>query len=216
MKTIVYVDEFGDDIEHFQQYFDPYESEITVIPISPHGKTIEVVVEEIINTECNLVAIDYDLKSSDPSNSFYGDQLLNRINDRKPYLPLLIFTGFEKDVKHKGTLPPQTIIREKRIINDLKNSTFKDEVTYSIEFSITQKKKYREEFSILIEKQSKGDNLTQDEKKRIIELNIINEEMGDRQLTVKSIDEEEFDKINSLIDVTQKLLENLNSDEKNV
>lgn len=216
MRTIVYVDEVQDDIEHFEDYFEKYSSEIKVISIEPKGKSITEVVDDIFKTKCSLVAIDYDLKYSDKSNTFNGDELFSRIKDRKPYLPLLIFTSLAEEAKEKGFLPPNTIIKTKREISNLNSLDFRDEVIKNINFYEEQINKYKSEFAELRKKQMTDEGIKGEEKRRIIELNLIIEEFGDRQLAVIPVDDEEFERVNKLMSVTQELLSKLNQKEDDI
>lgn len=208
--TIGYIDEEEKEVDDFQSYFDEYSDEIEVVPINPNNKEVEEIVDETLANKCDVIAIDFYLKYANSHVKVNGDELLLRIKERKLNLPLLIFTS-RREEANKGFLSIDTLICDKSEINDPNNSGFKDKIIKHVEFYNELKKKYKEEFSELRLRQIKGDKLTGKEKKRIIELNNLIEEMVDRQLQVTPIEnqDEELKEINSLIEKTEELLRKL-------
>ncbi|WP_335974858.1 hypothetical protein [Gaetbulibacter jejuensis] len=211
---IGYIDEEPKEVEDFQSYFDAYESEIEVIPINPNDKDIEDIVDEVLVNKCDVIVIDFYLKYADSHVKVNGDELLLRIKERQLNLPLLIFTS-RREEANNGFLSIDTLICDKSEINDPENPAFKNKIVKHIEFYLELKKKYKLEFSDLRFRQSQGEKLTGREKKRVIELNNLIEEMGDRQLLVTPIEnqDEELEEINTLIDKTEKLIQKLENED---
>lgn len=213
MKIIIYIDEDDNEIEDFQHYFDKYNKEIIVQPLNPTGKTTEEIVDFVFSSNCDLVAIDYDLKFSSGETPSNGDDLLTRIRDRKHNFPALIFTSDINKAMSEGFISPETMVCEKNVINSQDDDTFKNEVIKSIDFYKNQVSKYKNEFSLLRERQSKGEKMNNEEKRRIVELNNILGIITDSQNHILEIEnqEEELGELGRLIDLTQKILDNIKS-----
>ncbi|MDH7448032.1 hypothetical protein [Aquimarina sp. 2201CG14-23] len=210
---IAYIDEEQKEIDDFLSYFDEYADEIDIIPIHPNNKATDEIVDEIIEQKCDLVIIDFYLKYAESNVEVNGDELLLRVKDRQLNLPLLIFTSRVEEAQD-SFVSPETLICSKKEINDPENSSFKDKVVSHIEFYKKLKKRYQEEYSKLRLKQDSGEKLTGKEKKRVIELNHILEEMSDRQRLVTPIEnqDQELTEINALVDKTEELIQKLSKE----
>lgn len=207
---IGYIDEEPQEVGDFLSYFDQYEDEIDIVSILPNNKPTNAIVDEIIEQKCDLVLIDFYLKYADSNVEVNGDELLLRVKDRQLNLPLLIFTSRVEEAQD-SFVSPETLICNKNEINDPENPSFKNKVVGHIEFYKELKKRYQEEYSKLRLKQDHGEKLTGQEKKRVIELNHILEEMSDRQRLIVPIEnqEQELLEINTLIDKTEELIQKL-------
>ena len=78
---IAYIDEEQMARDTFALYFEPFEELFEVVTISPGQKTVNQIVDEVIEAQPDIVVIDYYLKYSDPSVPANGDVILQRIND---------------------------------------------------------------------------------------------------------------------------------------
>lgn len=212
---IGYIDEEEREIDDFLSYFDNYADNLVIIPIRPNNKSIDVIVDEVLEQKCDIVVIDFYLKYAQSEVEVNGDELLLRINDRRANLPMLIFTSRIEEAK-EGFISPSTLICRKSEINDPNDASFKDKLVDHIEFSIKLKKNYQVEFSKLRARQENGEKLTGKEKKRVIELNHLLSEMSDRQRLVNPIEnqDEELLAINNLISKTENLIDKLKNEEE--
>lgn len=207
---IAYIDEAEGDIDDFNLYFDQFLDIIEVVSISPYHKEVEDIVEEVLSKDCDVVVIDFYLKYENSGVPFNGDELLLRIKERKLNIPLLIFTS-QMDRAKQGFISFDTLICNKSEINEIEDHSFKTKVIEHIEFYKKLKRKYSSEFAELRLKQEKGLNLTTKEKKRVIELNNLLEEMGDRQLIIKPFENQEdyLKEVTELISKTQEMIDKL-------
>jgi hypothetical protein len=210
---IAYIDEEQKEIDDFLSYFDEYSDEIDIIPVHPNNKATDEIVDEIIEQKCDLVIIDFYLKYAESNVEVNGDELLLRVKDRQLNLPLLIFTSRIEEAQD-SFVSPETLICRKNEINDPENTSFKDKVVRHIEFYKKLKKRYQEEYSKLRFRQDSGEKLNGKEKKRVIELNHILEEMSDRQRLITPIEnqDQELSEINALVDKTEELIQKLSKE----
>jgi len=207
---IGFIDEQEGQIDDFLTYFDEYKDEIEVIIIDPNEKDIETLVDEVFDKKCQIVVIDYYLKFSSEV-AFNGDELLLRIKERRLNLPLMILTSDVEKAKTEGELlSPDVRVIDKELING-DDPGFKDELVHHISYYERLRIRYNEEFAELRLKQEKGQKLDGKQKRRVIELNHILEEMGDRQLYIVPIvnQREQLSEINHLISETRKIIKKL-------
>jgi len=208
---LAYIDEEAEDREAFELYFDEYDNEFEVKFVEPGGKTISQIIDEIIDLKPDMVIVDFYLKNKDATVLENGDALMQRINDRKPLLPLAMLTSFMKDAA-RSFIPPEKrkSILDKSLLNDVGDVSFKKEVVDYIMYYRQLMQKYKEEFSILQEKAGRSE----DEKARMIELDMILEEAVDRQSTIKSEHktDEKLGELKALITETKELLKEFKKD----
>lgn len=208
---LAYIDEEAEDREAFELYFDEYENEFEVKFIEPGGKTMSQIIDEIIDLNPDMVVVDYYLKNKDATVLENGDTLMQRITDRKPLLPVVMLTSFMKNAA-RSFLPPEKrkSILEKSLLNDVRDTEFKNEVVDYIMYYRDLVQKYKEEFTVL---QGIADK-SEDEKARMIELDMILEEAVDRQSTIKSEHktDEKLGELKALITDTKELLKEFKKD----
>jgi hypothetical protein len=205
--SIAYIDEEEEHRDAFQYYFDIY-PEFEVHCILPSGKTIDDVVNEVVELNPDVVVVDYYLKYADPEVSDNGDAFIQRINDRKPLLPTMLFTSYVDKAKH-SFLPPEKKLTtfKKEKISNRDDDEFKNTVYEYISYYKELLKKYKTEFSEL----SLKETLTEKERGRLKELDIILESAPDRQtaLPEKSKADETIEKLDDLILSTRELLDEI-------
>ncbi|WP_421946597.1 hypothetical protein [Phaeodactylibacter xiamenensis] len=208
---LAYIDEEAEDREAFELYFDEYENEFEVKFIEPGGKTMSQIIDEIIDLKPDMVIVDYYLKNKDATVLENGDALMQRITDRKPLLPVVMLTSFMKNAA-RSFLPPEKrkSILEKSLLNDVGDTELKNEVVDYIMYYRDLVQKYKEEFAGLQEKAEKSE----DEKARMIELDMILEEAVDRQSAIKSEHktDEKLGALKTLITETKELLKEFKKD----
>lgn len=208
---LVYIDEEAEEREAFELYFDEYESEFEYQFIKPGGKSVSQIVDEVIDLKPDMVVIDYYLKNKDVTVPENGDTLMQRINDRLPLLPILMLTSFIPEAK-QSFIPPEkrkSIIKKEKLVNP-KVPTFKNEILDYISYHNQLVQNYKDEFARLLEKTDKTD----DEKARMMELDMILEEAVDRQSTFKSEHktDETLKELKGLISTTKDLLKEFKKD----
>ncbi len=212
---IAFIDEEKIQNEDFQLYFDEYEDEFGVIIVDPIDKDIHEIVDELVLSKCDLVVIDYYLKYASSHVGYNGDELLLRINERKLNIPLILLTSDVDKAKAEGhLLPPHYRITDKKQIDDIKNPAFKNDLLEYITYYQSLKEGYQKEFAELRLKQEKGEVLNAKDKKRVIQLNNLLEEMVDRELIVEPFKDDEIhlQEVNNLIDKTKDLIKLINRD----
>lgn len=209
---IAYIDEEQEDRDAFENYFDEY-NEFEVECIFPSGKSIDQVIDEIVELNPDIVVVDYYLKYADPDISDNGDVFVQRINDRKPLLPTLLFTSFIDKAK-LSFIPPEkkATIVDKNLISNSANEEFKNRTLDYIVFYRQLIKKYKQEFSDL---SLKGE-LNEKEAGRLKELDNILESSNDRQAALKEKykSDEKLEKLDELITSTKDLLREIKNERK--
>lgn len=206
--TIAFIDEEEDTRDSFENYFEQFSEEFHVSCILPSGKSVNDIVDEVVELNPDIVVIDYYLKYTDSTVPENGDVVMQRITDRKPLMPSILLTSFAEPAKI-STIPPdkKRNIHNKREIADLKKLDFKNTVTEYVEYYRQLIAGYKQEFSEL----SLNSNLSEEEKGRKIELDNILESYLDQQEAVNKRDKsnEQFENLMSLIDSTQKLISDI-------
>lgn len=205
---IAFVDEDPQSLDEFNLYFEHNSDEVEIVSVNPDRKTVEDIIDEVLSNKCDAVAIDYYLKYEKSGVLFNGDELLIRFKERKLNLPLLIFTS-KRSKAEQGFMSMDTLICDKSEINDIDDPSFKNKLIEHIDFYKELTNKIKEEFAELRLKQSNGEKLTSKEKKRVIELNNLIEEMGDRQLLVMPVQDNELEQISTLINQTREVVDKL-------
>ena len=208
---LAYIDEEAEDREAFELYFDEYEEEFEVEFIEPGGKTMSQIIVEVIDLNPDMVVVDYYLKNKDATVLENGNVLMQRITDRKPLLPVAMLTSFMNDAERSFISPEKrNSILDKSMLNDVGDIKFKNEVVDYIMYYRHLVQKYKEEFTAL---QGKADKLD-DEKARMIELDMILEEAVDRQSTIKSKHktDKKLGELKALIKDTKELLKEFKKD----
>ena len=102
--SICYIDEEEDGRTTFSLYFEQFPDFATTC-ILPGNKSVNDIVDEVVDLNPDIVVIDFYLKYTDPTVPANGDVVLQRITDRKPLLPGIIFTSYEAAAK-KSFLSP--------------------------------------------------------------------------------------------------------------
>ncbi|PZF72615.1 response regulator [Taibaiella soli] len=205
---IAYIDEDQGDREQFEIYFDEYKEDFQVTNLFPGKKSLEELVEEVVETAPDIVVLDFNLKYSDDTVPDNGDVVMQRISDRKPLLPVVLMTSY-KNFAEKSFISPEKrkSILEKSMLNDAKDKGFRDELLVYITYYKDLLQKYKDEFAGL---QHKG-QLSDVEQARLLELDSILEEAVDRQSAIKSEHktDENLSDLQNLISSTKELIKDL-------
>ena len=203
---LAYIDEEQEDREAFQNYFHEHEQEFQIEFIYPGGKSVNDIVDEIVDMNPDMVIVDYYLKNKDATVSDNGDTIIQRLSDRKPYLPATVLTSFMREAE-RSFLPPEkrNSIIPKEYLNDTADLKFKEVVIKYISYNRQLLDNYKSEFAELSKKSEKSE----EEKARLLELDRILEELIDRQLMIRSEHkrDENIDEIKKLIISTKELLD---------
>jgi len=213
-RGYTYIDEEEDGRDTFELYFEQFGDNFETISILPSNKSVNDIVDEVVETNPDLVVVDYYLKYTDDTVPANGDVVLQRINDRKPLLPVIIFTSYSPEAK-KSFLSPdkKRSIFTKMEIADPNNTNFRDIVTEYINYYRELVAHYKQEFATLTLKQE----LTDEEFGRMRELDIILEGYPDTQnaYTPQEKSDEKFDHLMQLISSTQELLKSIKEKKDN-
>ncbi|MEQ9287030.1 MAG: hypothetical protein RIG77_08995 [Cyclobacteriaceae bacterium] len=212
---IAFIDEDESQNEDFQLYFEEYSDVFEVLIIDPRSKSKDEIVDEVIASRCDVIAIDYYLRYSSSKVDFNGDELLLRFKERKLNMPLIILTSDTDKASTEGSLlPPNFKIFDKTVLDNIKDESFKNELLAYIQYYKNLEDEYKKEFSELTLRQKKGEILTGKEKRRIILLNSLLSEMRDRESIIEPFEDQEIhlQKVNELVDQTKELLKSLKGD----
>lgn len=211
---IAYIDEEEDSRDIFELYFEQFGDNYEITCILPGSKTVEDIVDEVVELNPDLVVVDYYLKYTDPTVPANGDVVLQRINDRKPLLPIIIFTSYSPEAKNSFLSPDKKrSIFTKMDIADPNNTNFRDSVDEYISYFKEQIAQYKQEFAVL----SLRADPTEEESGRLRELDIILESYPDRQnaYTQQEKSDEKFEQLLKLIGSTQELLKSIKEKKEN-
>ncbi len=205
---IAYIDEEEDGRDAFEMYFEQFGDEFEVTNILPSYKSVNEIVDEVVDLNPELVVVDYYLKYTDDSVPANGDVVLQRINDRKPLLPVIIFTSYSPEAK-KSFLSPdkKRSIYTKMEIADPNNLRFKETVKEYVSYYKELVMNYKQEFAEL----SLKEQPTDEDQGRLHELDIILEGYGDTQnaYSKQEKSDEKFENLMKLIGSTQELLKSI-------
>ena len=207
---ILYIDEDSEDRQAFEIYFEGYPDDFEIIAVSPGGKSIPQLVQEIIQMDADIVIIDFNLKYKDDTVPDNGDVIMQRISDRKPLLPVVLLTSYKQLAKDSFLSPEKRkSILEKSLLNDPKNEDLKNEVLSYIRYYRNLIDRYKTEMSEL----SLSEPLAPENKARIVELDSILEESVDRQSAIKSQHkaDENLEQLRELINSTKDLIREIKS-----
>ena len=211
---IAYIDEEEDGRDTFELYFEQFGDNYEITCILPSNKTVDDIVEEVVELNPDLAVVDYYLKYTDPTVPANGDVVLQRINDRKPLLPVIIFTSYSPEAK-KSFLSPdkKRSIFTKMEIADPNNTNFKDTVDEYISYYKELIAHYKQEFADL----SLKTDPTDEESGRLRELDMILESYPDTQnaYTPQEKSDEKFEQLMKLIGSTQELLKSIKEKKEN-
>ena len=207
---IVYIDEEQQERDAFEIYFEEYSDTFEVECVLPGGKTIDQMVDEIIELNPDMVVLDFNLKYTDTTVSDNGDVLMQRINDRKPLLPIILLTSY-KDIAKRSFLSPEkrkSIYEKSELVNS-KNPLFKNEVSGYITYYHELLEKYKSEFFELKQEKNPSDAI----QARLTELDSILEESVDRQSAIKPSHktDQNIEDLKELIESTKELIKELKS-----
>jgi DNA-binding LytR/AlgR family response regulator len=211
---IAYIDEEEDGRDTFELYFEQFDDLFEVVCILPSSKSVNDIVDEIIEINPDLVVVDYYLKYTDPTVPANGDVVLQRINDRKPLLPVIIFTSYSAAAKNSFLSPDKKrSIHTKMEIVDPYNTDFRDTVKEYIDYYKKLIDHYKSEFASLSQKEK----LEDEESGRLRELDIILEGYSDQQNAYSPHEksDEKFENLMKLIDSTQELLKSIKKKKDN-
>ena len=211
---IAYIDEEDDGRDTFEMYFEQFGDNFEIACILPGNKTVNDIVDEVVELNPDLAVVDYYLKYTDETVPANGDVVLQRINDRKPLLPVIIFTSYSPEAK-KSFLSPdkKNSIFTKMEIADPNNTNFRETVNEYVNYYRELVAHYKQEFAELSLKSDPND----EDKGRLHELDIILEGYHDIQnaYTPHDKSDEKFENLMKLIGSTQELLKSIKEKKDN-
>ncbi len=211
---IAYIDEEEDGRDTFEMYFEQFGDDYEIACILPGNKTVNAIVDEVVELNPDLAVVDYYLKYTDDTVPANGDVVLQRINDRKPLLPVIIFTSYSPEAK-KSFLSPdkKKSIYTKMEIADPNKTDFRDTVNEYVSYYIELVAHYKKEFAEL----SLKADPTDEDQGRLRELDNILEEYPDTQnaYTSQEKSDEKFENLMKLIGSTQELLKSIKEKKDN-
>ena len=172
---ILIVDENQEQIDDFVTFFETISDDFEVISISSLDNENDLF-PIIVNNEVDAVAFDYKLKENNSTFAKNGDAYQNILLDNFESFPTFIITNNAADSRSMNTDPFKVI--DKRIINynsdDAEQKLEANELIEKIKLSIDKYKEnlqsYENELYSLIERQGKGDVLSEEDLLRMIEL----------------------------------------------
>jgi hypothetical protein len=206
---VVYIDEEDRDAEDFLNYFEKYK-DFSISHINPQEKEYDQIVDEIIDGKANGVVLDFYLKYQGSKVPFNGDELLKRIQDRKPFLPVMIFTSrLEEALEGDFSPDRKKNILRKDLINNPDDQKFKDVVKEKIDYYLETVQGYKLEFGTLKLKEKKGEKLSNEEVRRVKVLDRILEEIGDREKVLDNQTEKNIEDIKNLVEKTEEIIKRL-------
>lgn len=211
---IAYIDEEEDGRDTFEMYFEQFGDDYEIDCILPGNKTVNDIVDEVVELNPDLAVVDYYLKYTDDTVPANGDVVLQRINDRKPLLPVIIFTSYSPEAK-KSFLSPdkKKSIYTKMEIADPNNTNFRETVNEYVNYYRELVSHYKQEFAEL----SLKPEPTDEDQGRLRELDIILEGYPDTQnaYTPQDKSDEKFENLMKLIGSTQELLKSIKEKKDN-
>jgi hypothetical protein len=211
---IAYIDEEEDGRDTFEMYFEQFGDDYEIACILPGNKTVNDIIDEVVTLNPDLAVVDYYLKYTDDTVPANGDVVLQRINDRKPLLPVIIFTSYSPEAK-KSFLSPdkKKSIYTKMEIADPNNTNFRETVNEYVSYYRELVAHYKQEFADLSLKAEPTD----EDQGRLRELDIILEGYPDTQnaYTPQDKSDEKFENLMKLIDSTQDLLKSIKDKKDN-
>ena len=204
---IGYVDEDQDDVMYFETLFSDYFDIISYIPDS--STEVDDIIEWVFANNLDLVIVDFNLKENH-SVKFYGNCIIETLNELRYNFPMFIFTGFENDA----------LIESDESIDDLiryKNSAMKDykatakRILNKIEKYYSELNNSKMRHSELISKES----LTPSEEDELLELDVFLEKSyGKKGTTPRSLKKSSYlTKLNELIDKADDIINNMDKHE---
>lgn len=218
MYKIIYVDEYGEDIEHFLDYFEEKDSKeiFKIVAIHP-SETIEETIENIFSYSPDAIISDYMLneyKTDIPYNVPYtGVNLVEKILEFKIDFPCFVMTSY--DDQAIKTSQDVNLVYIKDILHGSEAKTnakanFLDTVENQIIHYMKRIEAAEDELDNLIERSTKRP-LNGGEEERILELEQIIENATDKRCKIpKHLKElENLKHIHKMIENTDKLLEEL-------
>lgn len=177
LYTLGVVDEYLDDIEDFQTFFR-HNFNIVIIDLSAD---LNILISNIINSNVDAVAIDYNLHEHNSSIHFNGDDVYEKLRSKLHRFPAFILTNYVPDALN-GSIDDKFCIISKRMMKS--NSDEGAELISKIKNVIsTYKSQIRaaeERFLILIDKQN-NDQIDVEEEEELIELDTFLEHIIDKE-----------------------------------
>lgn len=211
---IAYIDEEEDGRDTFELYFEQFGDDYEISCIIPSNKTVNDIVDEVVELNPDLAVVDYYLKYTDDTVPANGDVVLQRINDRKPLLPVIIFTSYSPEARNSFLSPDKKrSIYTKMEIADPNNTNFRDTVNDYVSYYKELVAHYKKEFAEL----SLKPEPTDEDQGRLRELDIILESYPDTQnaYTPQDKSDEKFENLMKLIGSTQELLKSIKEKKDN-
>lgn len=169
---VIYIDEDPDDIVYFQEFMDGHFS-LEVITIV-NDSDINEVIDDIMNSPPDAVVTDFMLNEK-ATVAFNGQALIELLQERNKHIPCFLLTSHAPDALE--ATHDARLVQAKAVMmnNDLK-SLFRSQIAKVIEdhkLKLTSSEKELEHLLSFPQ-----DNLTAQQRQRIIELDTYLEEHG--------------------------------------
>jgi len=203
--SILFIDEDEAERDKFQYYARKYER-VIVLAIPP-PRTIDEIIQLIIQDEIDAVVCDFDLKDRGTSAvTYYGDEVIEQILEVKPGFPVFVFTSHEPDaLEHDKSVH---YVYDKELMNE-PEKTFLKKIEIEISKYYTQIDDWKKEFASLRIKKLKNKITTKDEEK-LIELDSILEKTINQKTSIASqVKQEQKEKMKVFIKKTDEILEEI-------
>ena len=162
-----YIDEEPDWQRHFKRIVKNEFNVYTGYNLDRHT-SLDSLVQEIIDSQVQLLVIDYNLKEAD-NISFFGHDIATRISELNQRLPIYILTAYPEDAR--SSVPADLPVLAKDDITNNQNAII-ERMKGSVAKYQREFEEARNEIEALVDKRLKG-GLTSAEEQRFIELDDI-------------------------------------------
>lgn len=200
---IGYVDENDDDITFFLQHFSDY-FEIKILKLDSTS-TIKEVISWVLDSQLDLIIVDFDLKEK-LEVEFFGNDILEKLNEHYLNFPMFMLTSHEKKAINESDASIDDVIYSKLDVYnniDIFVMRFVNKIV-KYKSEIDKAKKRHEELS-------RKSKLTFEEEEEILNLDDFIEQVYDRKGSTPKVmkNTQSLEKLNELVDKADIILQKI-------
>lgn len=200
---IGYVDENDDDITLFLQYFSDYFT-IKILKLDSTS-TIKEVISWVLDSQLDLIIVDFDLKEK-LEIDFFGSDILKELNEHYLNFPMFMLTSHEVKAINESDASIDDVIYSK-------NEVYKNIDIFVIRFN-NKIFKYKSEIS---KAQKRHEELAQkpdlnfEEEDEFLKLDDFIENVYDKKSSTPKVmkNTKSLEKLNELVDKADKILQKI-------
>lgn len=202
-----YVDESEEDIHEFLDFFEDCFTIVTYMP--DNLTTIDDIISWILDEHLDIIIVDFDLKEKH-SVDFYGTQILETLNKKHLNFPMFMFTGYEDSaIQESNALVAGLIYKKNFVYNNVEE--FSKRIKIKVDKYKSSLEKARIDHAELIKKTTRSP----EEENKLLEIDsFLEASYGESFCKLKSLKSTEYlEKLNDLINKTDKLLKEIDKNE---